>query len=304
MAKGETTQTTKVELPPEARQLLDLSMPYLTSFAKTPPQAYPGSAVAPFDPLQVAGQEGALSAAGGPQAGIVGSAGTAQQRLTSGELLTPASNPALRDTIAAGTRPIIEDLLFKALPAIRGEASTTGNFGSSRQALAEGLATGKAAQAVGDTGAKIASTGYLAGLDALTKGVGLAPQTANAQLIPALTTSGVGDVRQAMTQALLGEDVSKFNYNQLLPLLVGQKLASIAAGIPGGSVTTTASGPQSNPIMSGLGLASTGLGLLGDIGSFLPGLGSLGTTLGGLFGGTAAAGGAEGIGALLPLLAL
>jgi len=265
MAKGSTpvTQTTSTQLPPEAQELMNLALPQLRQFGTSPPKLPDFSTVAPFDPSQMAGQEMALSTAAGPQTDIVSGAGTAQQRLTSGELLTPESNPALAATINASTRPIINDLLEKALPAIRSGAYTTGNFGSSRQGIAEGLATGRAAQAVGDTAAKVATEGYGRGLDAMTKGVALAPQTAQTQLLPAVTTSGVGDVRQGMAQALLGEQASRFNYEQLLPLLVGKELASLAAGIPGGSTTTTASGPKTDPLMQGLGLGISGLGALG-----------------------------------------
>lgn len=257
------TQTTTYKPPEEAKQLLSWAMPNLETFAKTPPQLPDFSTVAPFDPLQTAGQEQVLSAAQG-QDTIVGSAGDASTRMTSGELLYPDSNPALRATISAATRPIIDELLEKALPAIRSGAYTTDNFGSSRQGIAEGLAIGRAGRAVGDVGAGIATEGYKAGLDTMEKGVALAPSTAQAQLLPGLTTSGVGDVRQGMSQALLNEQAAKFNYEQLLPLLVGKELAGIAAGIPGGQSTATGQmiSQQPSPFMQGAGLGVSALGAL------------------------------------------
>lgn len=283
------TQTTQVQIPPEAQELLGLAMPSLRKFAANGISPGP-SAVAGFDPLQTQGQQQVLDAAAGPQSGVVNSAAAANQRMTSGELLDPNSNPALRATIDASTRPIIDDLLQRALPAIRGEATQTGNFGSSRQGIAEGLSVGKAAQAVGDTSAKVATQGYGMGLDALTKGVGLAPSTASASLLPGLATSGVGDVRQALQQMLLGERAGNFNLEQLAPLLVGKELSQIAGGIPGGSTTTNASTAQPNPLLQSLGGAMS--------------LGALGSSIGPAFGLSGAVGGAggAGIGALLPLL--
>lgn len=268
MGGGSTTpvsQTTKTDLSPEQRQILDLAMPGLKEFAANPPKLPGFSGVAGFDPLQTQGQDMALAAAP-TQSSVVGGAASATNRLTSGELLTPDANPALRDTISASTRPIINDLLERALPAIRGEASTTGNFGSSRQGIAEGLATGRAAQAVGDTAAKVATTGYGQGLDAFGKGVALAPSTAQAQLLPGLTTSGVGDVRQALQQALLGEKTGRFNFEQLLPLLMGKEFAGIAGTLPGAGSTTTGTVASPNPIMQGAGLGIAGLGALGSMG--------------------------------------
>ena len=192
------TQTTKHELSPEQQQILALGMPGLTNFAAEHPTAegmIPSfSGVAGFDPMQTQGQEQVLGSTGAQQ-DIVGSAGQGNQFLTSGQALDPSTNPYMAKTIEAGVRPIREQLLEKALPSIRSGAVGAGQFGSSRQGIAEGQAIRGAETAAGDTLAKIANAGYLAGLDAMTKGIGLAPGTAQAQALPGLTTSGVGDVR-------------------------------------------------------------------------------------------------------------
>lgn len=285
MPKGATPQTqtqTVTSTPsPQATELLDLAMPYLRQFAASPPKLPAGSSVAGFDPAQVQGQNMALTAAGGQQ-DVVGGAASANQRLTSGELMDPTSNPALRSTIDAATQPIRDQLLQETLPNIRSGAAVSGNYGSTRQGIAEGLASGKASQAIGNTAANIATHGYDTGLDALVKGVGLAPTSASGLTIPALTTSGVGDVRQALQQAILGENYNRDLYGQLSPLLVGQQLAGIAAGVPGGSSTATgaASTARPNPLTQGLGGALAGA----QLGSMLlPGVGTgIGAGLGGL----------------------
>lgn len=277
-----TTQTTQVNLAPEQRELLQLAMPNLRQFAANPPKLPDFSAVAGFDPAQTQGQEMALAAAA-PQADVVGSAADASKRLTSPDLLYADSNPALQSYQQAATRPIIDDLLEKALPAIRGGAAVNTNFGSTRRQIAEGLAVGKAAQAVGDTNAKIANAGYGAGLDAQGKALSLAPQTATALSIPAGTTSAVGDVRQNLLQQILGEKLGRWNYQEELPLLIGKELASLVSGIPTAGATTTASTARSGPTaMTSLGGAASGAAL----GSML--LPGVGTALG------------AGAGALLP----
>lgn len=263
-----TTQTTKVELSPEQREILGLAMPSLRQFANTPVSSIlpPFSGVAGFDPSQVAGQNQVLGAVPGQQGVVQGAAG-ASQYLTNPDILSAASNPALsgiRDTITGETRGAVDQLLQSALPNIRSGARMAGQYGGSRQGVAEGVATGQAARNVGDIASKIGTDvgmkGYTAGLDAMTRGLGLAPATANALAIPGVTTSGVGDVRQQLQQNLLNEMLGRWNTQSMWPLMLGQQYAGIMAGMPGAGATTTATGPapQSNPLMQALGIGAAG----------------------------------------------
>src|SRR6266404_309923 len=277
------TQTTTYQLSPEQRQLLNLAMPGVTQFASSVPQRYPGSAIAGFDPSQVAGQEGALRSAG-TQTGLArAGAGTAMDWL-SPNALDVTNNPALHGQISAATRPITQALTEQALPAIRDSAERSGNFGSSRQGIAEGLASGRASQAIGDATSGIVNNQYNTNVATQLKALGLLPQTQTAQTTGDLTTSGVGDTRQALTQALLGQQVGNFNYDQLAPFLQSQDILSLLSGLPGGTNVSTASTPQKNPLTQALGGAAAGASLGSAI---FPGAG---TAVGG------------GIGALLPFL--
>jgi len=136
-------------------------------------------------------------------------------------------------------------------------------MGGSRQGIAEGLAIGKAAQAVGDIGAKtttdIALPGYLAGLEALNKGVALSPSVASDLTLPARTISGVGDVQQSMDQAQLSDYYNRLLQTNLYPMTVGQQFAGIAGALPGAgaSTTATATPPKPNPLLQALGVAAS-----------------------------------------------
>lgn len=273
------TQSTTYQLSPEQRQLLDLAMPGVTNFAASVPQRYPGTAIAGFDPSQVAGQTGALGSAG-VQTGLGrAGAGTTLDWLQPGAL-DIRNNPGLAGNIEAATRPITRSLTESALPAIRDSAERSGNFGSSRQGIAEGLATGRASEAIGDTTSKIVGDAYSQNLSAQMKALGLLPQTQGAQTTGDLTTSAVGDTRQALAQAQLGEKVGNFNYDQLAPFLQSKEIMSLLSGIPGGTNFSTASVPQKNPLTQALGGAAAGASL----GSALfPGVGTAaGAGLGGL----------------------
>lgn len=277
--KQETTQV----LSPEQRQLMDLAIPGVTKFAATVPQRYQGSQVADFTGPQVQGQQMALGAAGS-QGTLAGNAADATNFYTSGNIWDPAANPNLQGAISATTRPITQNLTENQLPAIRSEAVQTGNFGSSRQGIAEGLASRGASQAIGDTASKLVQGQYDTNVNAQLKALGLTPTVQGAQTTPATTVSGVGDVQQAMNQARLSEQVGNFNYDQYAPFLQSKEIMSLLSGLPGGTVTSTGNVPQQNTAMQALGGAAAGASLGTAI---MPGIGT----------GVGAAGGA-----LLPFL--
>jgi hypothetical protein len=258
MAKGEQpTQTTTSEPSQQAQQIIGLAMPGIQKFAAQVPQRYQGSSVAPFDPSQVAGQEMALGAAG-TQAGLAGSGAGAANTFLSGNIWDPSANPNLQGAISAATRPITQNLAETLLPAIRSDAIHTGNFGGSRQGVAEGIATRGAEQAIGDTASKLVQSQYDTNVDAQLKALGLLPTVQSAQTQPAVTTSGVGDVRQALQQALLSQTVGNFNYDEYAPFLQSQELLGLAAGIPGGQTQSTGNVAQPNMGLQTLSGAAAG----------------------------------------------
>lgn len=246
------TSTTTVNNPYQ-RELYKEAMPFVRQFAAAPPSLPTGPTVAPFTPEQTAGQESVLAAAAGPQQNLA-NIGAGNAQFLSGDVLRPESNPALAEYMRTATLPIWQGLTEQALPAIRGSAISHGGFGGSRQGIAEGLATGRAAQAAGNVTADIANKGYAGGLEALVKNLALLPQTQQAQLAPGLATSGVGDVRQSMIQKLLGDVNLRELYPQLLPLLMGQSIAGIGSGLVPSGTQTTGTASQGDSTMQGLGL--------------------------------------------------
>ena len=265
---GGTQKTeTTVKLSPEQKALLGLAMPYATEFAKSGIQLPEGSGIVGFNPTQQASQGMALAAAGN-QAKLAGGGGGFSDWLFSGDVLNPETNPGLRSAIEAGTRPIFEGLTEQALPAIRGEAISTGNFGSSRQGIAEGLASREASRAAGDVAGGIAYQGYQSGLDAMIKNLGLLPQTMSAQTGPAATVGAVGDVQQQLAQMLLSEARDRSMQEQLLPLNIGKELVGMVSGLPGATTASSTQMPSTNPLSALLGIASLGAGLFGGGGLF------------------------------------
>jgi hypothetical protein len=265
------TQKTTVELSPEQQQMYGFAMPYLKAFAAQTPQRYQDSTIAGFNPNQVAGQNQVLGAASGMDEVAKAAAG-ANKFMTSGNFWDPQYNTALQGTIDATTRPIVQAYNEQVMPAIRNEAVTTGNFGSSRQGVAEGIASRGMQQAVGDTAAKTTEDLYKTNIDAQLKAMGLAPTTAAALAAPGQAVSSVGDVQQSMDQAKLNELVQNFFADTGgLDYAKARDILSMISGMPGATTVSTGSIPQPNMAMSTLGGAASGAALGSMI---MPGVGT------------------------------
>ena len=266
---GQTSTTTTVqELSPEQRRLINLVIPTAEQFAAQPPELFPGSAIQPFDPLQVQAQENvlALAGSGGQLPSLTGQAGLASQFLL-GPVLFPESNPALAAATEAAIRPLTEQFQNVVLPGIRGEAITAGGFGGSRQGIAEGLAAQGLTRQTGDVTASIQANAFQQSLDAMTRALFAAPTTAQLQFLPSTAVGAVGAQRQQMEQALLSEEAQRFISEQLIPFATAQDIAALAFGLPGGSVTSTsdiAGGGQSG-LGDFLGIAALLAGLAGPL---------------------------------------
>lgn len=299
------SQTTRVELGPEQRQLFDLGFPYLQEYSGTPLQQFQGTGIADFSELERQGQQAYLAQAG-PAADIANSARggyDAAQALNQNVLgnekfqLDVANNPYLRDAVLAMTGGINQNLLETQLPATRAGATQAGGMysgASSKAGLAEGAAIGNTNRAISDAVAEMMFKQYNAGMGNLNQSVanakGLteaAPTLQHLGMTAPDIISGVGGQQRAMEQARLDEIIQKFYAEQALPLLQGQEMISLINGMPGGATTSTGSGlwrPQQSPFMMGLGALSLGSQIFGGGagaggGGLLGGLGALAALL-------------------------
>jgi hypothetical protein len=277
------TQSTTTKMSPEQQQLFNTAFPTIQQYAATVPQRYQGPTVASFAPEQTGGQEMALGSV--PAINKLGTdAATSNAFYTNGNIWDPKSNPNLQGAIDAAVRPVYTNLTERALPAIRSGSIQTGNFGGSRQGIAEGAAIRDAGTIAADTASKIAQQQYDTNVGAQQRATALTPTLQAAQTTGATTTSGVGDVRQAMDQARINASMNAFNFDQYAPFMNAKDILSIMQGIPGATTVSTGNVPQANTGMQALGGAAAGASLGTAI---MPGVGT-------------AAG--AGMGALLPFL--
>jgi hypothetical protein len=253
---SKVTQTNKVELSPEQRELINQGMKLTGQVTDQPPHMpqVPG-----FDPLQSQGQQAIIDTATSGGLKDTTDKLTGAQNFLLGDVLDVNKNPALRGAVDAAVRPLSEAFNEQVIPGINRAAVGTGPFSSfatTKTMQNKALAGDRYMQQVGDTSSKMVSDAYLAGLDAMTKGVALAPGTQRAQLFPGTAISAVGDVRRGLAQ----EQAQQGFEDEMFPFTMGLQLLGAAGATPGGGSTGTVSGAQpGNPLMQ---LAGTALSII------------------------------------------
>ena len=266
---GGGSQVTNVKLSPQQKWLFQLARPEIKEWARNPPERYHGTGIEGFTNNQKEGQNLAIRAAKNAQADLAKDASKFNQFLM-GDIWNPSSNPNLRGAIDAATRPITQNFQEVVMPGITDEFMAAGqNFGGSRRGVAEGIASRGYLDTVSDTASKIVQDQYGNNLDASLKALALTPQTQAAQLVPAQTISGVGDLQQKLRQARLNEDISNWNYKQNAGWLQAQDLISLMTGMPGGRAVSTATPTETPWWQTAIGGASTAAGLAGPLMAFL-----------------------------------
>lgn len=265
---GSTTTTTqnfspeeaakRVEVMNESKRIYDNTKDIISS------SPYPGAAPVPFSPETQAAQQYSTAYALGP---AVQQAANMNNAVNFGlsDVLYANSNPYMESAISAAIRPITESYVDPGgvMSQIRDSSGAAGQFGSSRQGIAEGIAAGRYADAIGDTASRMANENYQKGLDTFSRTLAFAPQALQAGLMPANILSGVGAQNemqaQQMEQYLSDADMWALN-SEWAPL---QNYASIVFG--GANPSTMTTGDRSSSTMSNLG----------GIGSLMMGIGSL-----------------------------
>lgn len=259
---GGTTQTQSTTSYPNFQQpyVQNLLSEAQRLYGQGGPQMYPDSKVAPFNPLESEGQQWTADAARTSLPAVANRAGTYSSFLLN-EGLDPATNPYFQSSLSSAIRPIKEDLLNSALPAIRTQSRLAGTYGGSRQGIAEGLATKAAIEKAGDITSTMSSNAYT---DAANRGqqtLNFLPTLDSLITAPGQTLSGVGEAQRGMSQAQLNDLVSHYEYNQQLPYTNLANYANLVSSPFGQQGTSQTVGPQ----------ASTGSQIAGGIAS-LPAL--------------------------------
>lgn len=235
---GTQTSTTAPwsEQQPYLQQLFERASEYLQG-----PASPDFSTIAQFDPAQMAAQQGLLSYAGG---GLQNMIGQGQQGL--GQMLSATPNmdvwgPVMQEAARVPTRAFQEQVL----PSIRSGAQMAGQYGGSRQGIAEGIASRGLSEALAGQQVGLAQTAASEALQQRRSGMGMLPMMAGLGQMPYQLQSQVGAQRQGMEQAQLSEQAQQF----YAPLQQLQAFQGLIGGGYGGTQSTPYYG---NPMLGGL----------------------------------------------------
>ena len=162
-----STSTSRIELSPEQKRIFNLAIPKventLTNF-----QPYQNPSVVPRNETQTQADTMALDFANGALQQLLGKT-TAGLNFGLTDAINPATNPALQGVLDTSRNRINQNFTENTLPAINMAAIANGQYGGSRQGVAQGVAAKGVAQAQADAESTILNNAYNQGLDTLMK---------------------------------------------------------------------------------------------------------------------------------------
>jgi len=226
---------------------------------------YPGAAPVAFSPESQMAQKYVTQYASGDAAKTVQDLNSAV-RFGLKDVLNPSTNPYLQKTVQDAQSSLAQNYTDAGgvMSSIRTGAQQAGQYGGSRQALAEGLAAGRFAKESSNLANSMYNDAYKTGLSTMGKTMEFAPQALQANTIPAAMLSSVGAQKENLAQQIANyqADAAGWDLNKdWAPL---QNYANIVFGGGGSQSTTSTQAPRAsafNQLASGVGLASSLAGL-------------------------------------------
>ena len=263
---GGHSTTTSVNYSPEeaARraQVMDAaSNIFQNTVGPLSSSAYPGAKPVGFSPETVTAQNLAVQNAAAAQDQI----NTLNQSVNYG--LTGAmdvqNNPYLEQAMKAAIRTNTQNFTDPGgvLSQLRGGAQNAGQFGGSRQGIAEGVAAGRLNQTNADTVAQMGSAAYDKGQDTFTKTMMFAPQALEAGMTPVNWLSGVGAQKENLGAEQANYDAASRMWNLNAPWVPVQNYANIVFGgaSPGTTSSTETKAGKRDPLATATQAAGAGL---------------------------------------------
>lgn len=262
---GNNTTTSVNYSPEEAAQRAQVMNNANWVYQATAPQitnaGYPGAKPVSFSPETVTAQNLAVQNAAAAQDQI----NTLNQSVNYG--LTGAmdvrNNPYLEQAMQAAIRTNTQNFTDPGgvLSQLRGGAQQAGQFGGSRQGIAEGVAAGRLNQTNADTVAQMGSDAYNKGQDTSTKTMMFAPQALEAGMTPVSWLSGVGAQKENLGAEQANYDAASRMWNLNAPWAPLQNYANIVFGgaSPGTTSESSTSAGKRDPLTTATQAAGAGL---------------------------------------------
>lgn len=283
-----TTTQTQVSTPWAGQQ------PYLSDlFARAqanlnqPPQYFPGSTVAP----QSNATQKAIDMAQGTATNLQGAPGQglnlALYNMGAGRDV--GNDPYLQSAISAAMQPVIQDFGTAGGPlsAIRSHFQSANSGGTgTREGIAQGLAYRSLGQQLTNMSQSMTENAYQGAQQRAVQSLALMPQTLQSQAYPSELMAAAGTTQDDYAQALLQDQINRWNFQQTLPAQQLAQYQNLVTGNFGGTSTgtSTAPGTQRSPLLGALGGAATGAALSSMLPAALGVTGPIGMGIGALIG--------------------
>ncbi|MBF0171537.1 MAG: hypothetical protein HQK87_10710 [Nitrospinae bacterium] len=249
--------------------------PYLTSAYETAsnlygpestgPALYEGQYTVDPDPLRTQAQDYQQWWATSQLPQNISDINTAYGRLLNAPNVE--NNPWLQGAANAAIQPIMQQYQENILPGIRSGAMQSGQYGGSRQGVAEGIAAGRTSQAIGDTTSRIYADAYNQGMESLAKGLSFSPTFLDIGMKPASSLYDLATQKENIAQTDLNEAIKRWEYEQGLPYNQLNDYLALLNGAQGGTSTSNTTGTQPN-----YGGGDSTLGTIGGLLSLVPSL--------------------------------
>jgi len=269
--KSSSTQT--VRLSPELRDSsLTANAGAQSLYGQGTEGIYQGSLLAPQDQL--------IQDAQNAQLGLVEQGGdiynTIQQQQDAFRGLLNAGNindPLVQRQIEQLGQLVGDQFNRNIMPGINQGATAAGQYGSSRQGVAQGIAAGDAANAI----SRGATAALLGGQQLALGAQGMAPQSIGLGFLPAFTQQDIGNQRTQLSQQQLMDQVQQFNAGRNAELQNLSEFTNLLGANPlmQESTSTTKSKSSGSLGQTLAGLATTAAGIYTGNPAAFAGLGSM-----------------------------
>ena len=289
-APAAQTVTQKTELPAWLEDITKENLRIADTISQRPYEAYGGNLVAGFSPEQeqafrmVQTQAGTTmplyQTAAQTATGLTGYQAPSFLQGDVSQYMNPYISQVENRAMARG-----QEALQQNLNQISANAARAGAFGGSRQAIQEGIAQAETAKNMADLSAQLRMQGYnqaagqlendlarqMAGSQMQLQAAGMLPGIAQGQQQAGLTDTAaieaIGAQRQALEQAQLQDQYSRFMEARNYPIeMLNLRLGATSATPYGSTQTRTQTGgPSGSNFLTGLGAAATGVSMLSSI---------------------------------------
>lgn len=256
-------QPPKFQIPFIEQTLQEAQKLYESGGLSTSP--YPGATVAPLNPDIAASLDATRQAAG--NTGAIANLG-ANQLALGFQNVDPTQSPYFANAVEGAIRPATQALTEQALPAIQDQFIASGQFGGSRQGVAEGLALDRYQQNVLDTVAQMGQQAYTQGQQQQARLLGLTPSVQALQQTPGALLGKVGEAQRSYEQQFIDAAIQRYMQEQAQQYEALQRYSGLVGNPLGQQTIQENEGP--GKLASALGYGATGAAL----GASIPGLGA------------------------------